>query len=89
MWLPREEYELADYVSRIVESDEWSVHWSVYNVYGGRMSVTGFQMSQIYTVADLTADIYAQVLRQSAHLLFWRGVINWVCPPSVSHPESF
>ena len=38
------------------------------------MSVTGLQMRRIQTVADLTANFYAQVLRQ------WRSFINWVCP---------
>ena len=33
------------------------------------MSVTGLQMRRIQTVADLTADFYAQVLRQWMLLL--------------------
>ena len=85
VFLPREENELADYVSRIVESDDWTVHWSVYRLLGclwGPHECDGFADETNTHCSTFNSRLLCPGTEAvDTFTMCWRGVINWVCPP--------
>jgi len=84
-WIPRKENELADYISRIVDSDDWQLEPTLFawldNVWGP------------HTVDRFASQHNAQLPRFNsrfackdteavdAFTMDWSGENNWWCPP--------
>ena len=85
VWLPREENKLADYVSRIVESDDWSVHWSVYRwldcLWGPHECDRFADETNTHCSRFNSRFLCPGTEAVDTFTVCWRGVINWVCPP--------
>ena len=74
-WLPREQNQIADQLSRFVDKDDWSINHEVFkaiNLLWGPHMVDRFASK--FTVPHSEA-VYA--LAQD-----WRGENNWLCPPT-------
>ena len=84
-WLPRESNMLADYLSRIVDVDDWGIGWPVFywldSVWGPHL------------VDRFASEYNAKCFRFNSRFLCagsevvdaftarWGGVVNWICPP--------
>ena len=84
-WIPREENELADYLSRIVELDDWLLNPMVFlmldNVWGPH-TVDRFA-SHFNTQLTCFNSRFAcsQTEAVDAFTVDWSGENNWLCPP--------
>ena len=85
-WLPREEYELADFVSRIVDYDDWQVNPKLFH---GLDGVWG-----PHSIDRFANNYNTQLPQFNSHFAFpgleavdaftvdWGGgENNWWCPP--------
>ena len=84
-WLPREDNTQADYLSRIVDLDDWGISWSVFgylDTIWGPHTVDRFASdyntkcsrfnSRFWCVGSEAVDAFT---------VHWNGDINWLCPP--------
>ena len=58
-WVPREEYQLADYWSKVIDYDDWMVHPAVFaqlDLMWGPHTVDRLPMSVIHSWRDLIRD---------------------------------
>ena len=84
-WIPRADNELADYVSRIVDYDDWRLHPEVFRTLDLKWGP--------HTVDRFANAVNAQLPRFNsrfwvvgteavdAFTVNWQGDNNWLCPP--------
>ena len=84
-WIPRERNELADYISRIVDYDDWQLDPAVFamlNALWGPYSVDRFASSyntQLVRFNSRFASPGTEAV--DAFTVDWHGENNWWCPP--------
>ena len=84
-WIPREENKLADYVSRIVDCDDWSLDYTIFKQLDNRWG--------LHTINRFASHYNTQLPRFNSRFwnpgteavdgftCDWSKDVNWLCPP--------
>ena len=90
-WNPRSENELADYVSRIVDFDDWMINPKWFRLIESKWGVhtiDRFASSHNTQVAQFNSrfwDFGSEAV--DAFTVDWKGENNWLCPPAYLVPR--
>lgn len=84
-WIPREQNELADYISRIIDYDDWSINPAVFGMldaYWGPHTVDRFAHDQNAQLERFNSKYWCPGTEAvDAFTVNWQGENNWWCPP--------
>ena len=90
-WIPREKNQLADYVSRIVDYDDWQldpVVFAMLNTLWGPYSVDRFASSYNAQLVQFNSRFASHGTEAvDAFTVDWHGENNWCCPPPYLVPR--
>ena len=90
-WIPREKNELADYISRIVDYDDWQLDPAVFamlNALWGPYSVDRFASSYNAQLVRFNSRFASHGTEAvDAFTVDWHGENNWCCPPPYLVPR--
>lgn len=90
-WVPRGQNEMADYISRIIDYDDWGINQSVFELVD--------EFWGPHTVDRFASDCNNKCVRFNsrfwnpgseavdAFTVNWAGELNWFCPPIVLIPR--
>lgn len=87
-WIPRELNERADYLSRIVDYDDWSLNPAVFShleSMWGPHTIDRFASFQNYQLPRFNRNPGSEAV--DAFTVNWQGENNWWCPPIALIPR--
>ena len=84
-WVPREENQLADYWSKVIDYDDWMVHPAVFaqlDLMWGPHTVDRFANASNRQLERFNLRFWeAETEAVDAFTSNWQGEVNWWCPP--------
>ena len=90
-WIPREQNEIADYISRIVDYDDWFINPAVFawvNEFWGPHTVDRFANNYNTQLPRFNSRFLCpRGEAVDAFTVDWSGENNWWCPPPVLIPR--
>uniref|UniRef100_A0A1X7USH4 Tyr recombinase domain-containing protein n=1 Tax=Amphimedon queenslandica TaxID=400682 RepID=A0A1X7USH4_AMPQE len=91
-WIPRAENELADYFSRLIDYDDWSLNPAMFqtlNNLWGAYTVDRFASSQNSQLLRFNSRFWdAATEAVDTFTVNWKGENNWLCPPVYLIPRA-
>ena len=85
-WLPREENELADEISKELDTDNWSIDDETFQYIQknfGKFTCDRFADNLNYRVKHFNSKYYCpETSAVNAFTCHWGGEFNWLCPPT-------
>lgn len=90
-WIPREENELADYFSRVIDYDDWALNPVVFreiDAIWGPHTVDRFASSHNAQLPRFNSRFWCPGTEaMDAFTVDWKGECNWLCPPIYLIPQ--
>ena len=84
-WIPREENEMADYCSRIIDSDDWMLNPELFSMLDdlwGPHTVDRFANADNTQIERFNSRFWCPGSEAvDAFTVDWHGENNWLCPP--------
>ena len=84
-WVPREENQLADYWSKVIDYDDWMVHPAIFaqlDLMWGPHTVDRFANASNRQLERFNSRFWeAETEAVDAFTCNWQGEVNWWCPP--------
>lgn len=84
-WIPREENEIADYLSRVIDYDDWSLSPRVFrsiDTHWGPHTVDRFASDHNAQLPRFNSRFWSPGAEaMDAFTIDWSGENNWLCPP--------
>ena len=90
-WIPREENQYADYLSRIIDYDDWRLNSNVFKILDsmfGPHTIDRFADSNNTQLARFNSRYWSPGSEAvDAFTINWAGENNWLCPPIALIPR--
>ena len=90
-WIPREENRIADYLSRIIDTDDWTLNPEVFgrlNELWGPHTIDRFANTDNAQVERFNSRFWCPGSEAvDAFTVDWHAENNWLCPPIVLVPR--
>ena len=79
-WIPRCENEKADYLSRIVDYDDWQIDPNIF--YCGQHTIDNFASSTNKQLEDFHSKFWSPGSKAiDSFTISWKDQMNWLVPP--------